>query len=129
MQTNLFAAEQNRIEFNRAPPNSEPAYELALHSEKPETEYQASNEILLTGYARVSVPRDADHWRVKEKTVSNAALIRFPTITAGRSVAAWLSIGIGGRIRRMLPLKEPVTLAQNRRIEFEVGEISIETTP
>ena len=34
--------------------------------------------------------------------------------------------GIGGRIRRLIELKEPVSLALNRRVEFEPGAIRIE---
>lgn len=126
MKTESLAAELARAEFQRAGTNQSPAYQLALHTRRPEGEDQAEAEIDLRGYTRVAAPRDASTWTVEGRAAMNAVLIRFPTITAGRGKATWLSLGIGGRIRRLIELKEPVSLALNRRVEFEPGAIRIE---
>lgn len=126
MKTDSLVAELARAEFQRAGVNPAPAYQLALHTRRPESEDQAEAEITLRGYTRVAAPRDAATWTVEGRATRNAVLIRFPTVTAGRAKATWLSLGIGGRIRRLVELTEPVSLALNRRVEFEPGAIRIE---
>ena len=126
MKTDALAAELARAEFQRAAVNQAPAYQLALHTRRPESDDQSEAEISLRGYTRVAAPRDAATWTVEGRGASNAVLIRFPTITAGRGQVTWLSLGIGGRIRRLVALREPVALAMNRRVEFEPGAIQIE---
>lgn len=125
MKTDTFAAECHRAEFHLAGLDDAGHHDLALHTSKPAGEAQTDKEVALAGYARVRVPRRAGEWDVDGRKVSNANLVRFPTITAGKATAQWLSLGIGGRIRRLVELAEPIRLAANRRVEFQPGEIVI----
>jgi hypothetical protein len=129
MKTDAFAAESHRVEFHAAPAAAEPAHQLALHSRRPTGDDQAEGEITLPGYQRVSLTRGPQSWEVDGRVARNATLVRFPTILSGKAAAAWLSIGMGGRIRRLVALKSPVSLAMNRRVEFEPGDIEIEEMP
>lgn len=125
MKTDAFCLEQNRVEFNRGETNVTPLFELALHTDKPEGSDQSSKEVDLDGYERLPVMRSEAMWSVRGRTVTNASLFRFSTIKRGEKKATWLSIGIGGRIRRLVKLKEPVELKANRRVEFDPGEIEV----
>jgi hypothetical protein len=126
MKSDALVGELNRAEFTRQPLNSATAFSLALHTQQPDGEAQTRHEIALPGYARATVNRDADHWQIGPRHVSNARRIEFPTITGGKATATWLSIGIDGQIRRTMKLDEPIKLAANRRIEFAAGQIHIE---
>lgn len=125
MKTDDFAAELHRAEFHRQALSAATAFDLALHSAKPAGKDQTEHEIRLAGYGRISIPRDSDHWAIDGHAARNSGLIRFPTIRAGTATATWLSIGIGGQIRRLVSIKEPIELAANRRAEFEPGKIEI----
>lgn len=68
---------------------------VALHSADPgEAGTQATNEIVYTGYARVSVARTAGGWTVTANSVSPAANIDFPICTALTATATHFSIGV-----------------------------------
>lgn len=125
MKTDSFCEEQNKVEFHRAPQNKRAAFDLALHTDMPVGDDQASNEVSLAGYSRVSVMRDEDTWSIRGEKIANAIKITFPTITKGEVDATYLSIGISGKIRRLLKLDAPVNLKANRRVEFEPGDIEI----
>ena len=129
MKTDAYAAETHRVEFWREAPAASPAHQLALHTRQPAGDDQSEAEISLPGYQRVAVQRDPQAWAIAGRAVRNAALVRFPTVLSGQETAAWLSLGIGGRIRRIARLKSPVRLGMNRRVEFEPGEIVFEELP
>lgn len=125
MKTDSFCTEQNRVEFHRSAVTVTPTFDIALHTAKPEGDDQRSKEVDLAGYARVTVMRDTNNWIVRGRKVTNALLIKFPTVTKGKAKAKWLSIGISGKIRRLVELTEDVELKPNTRVEFEPGEIEI----
>ena len=125
MKTEEFAAKTHRIEFWREAPAMAPMHQIALHSSKPVTDNQADAEITMPGYQRISVPREIKSWRVNGHRVSNAETLIFPVILSGKATATWLSIGIGGQIRRLLKLETPAQLTMNRRVGFLPGEIEI----
>jgi hypothetical protein len=129
MKTETYAAEMHRVEFWREAPAASPVHQLALHISQPASDNQSEAEISLPGYQRVAVTRDAKSWQIAGRSVRNAVLVRFPTILSGNQTAAWISWGIGGRIRRLAKLKTPVQLKMNHRIEFEPGELEIEEMP
>lgn len=124
MKTEPFAAELHRAEF-QLEPVSAGEYQLALHTGKPTGSDQTEQEVTLPGYARIAAARDAATWEVAGHSVSNAAALRFPTVTGGKASAKWLTLGIAGQIRRLIELEKPVALAENRTVEFAVGEIEI----
>lgn len=125
MKTDSFCAEQHRVEFHRASVNVSAVFDLALHISKPDNDNQRSNEVDLDGYERVSVMRSESKWIVRDRKVTNAELIRFPTIRKGKATARWLSFGIDGKIRRLVKLEDAVDMTANRRVEFEPGAIEI----
>lgn len=125
MKSNSFAAELARAEFHRAELNRSPSFELALHTSKPTGDDQSSNELALSGYARVTVLRNELTWRVAGRTVMNNLKVAFPTITSGRTPITHLSIGIGGTIRRLIELPDGTEVKANFRPEFEPGDIAI----
>lgn len=126
MKTDSFCVEQNRVEFHRGVVTVAPSFDLALHTAKPENDDQRSKEVDLSGYARIAVMRDTNNWIVRGRKVTNALLVKFPTVTKGKAKVKWLSIGIGGKIRRLVELDTDIELKPNTRIEFEPGEIEIE---
>lgn len=125
MKTDSFCALQNAIEFCRQSADPSPTFDLALHTAKPVGDKQSSKEVSAEGYSRVTVGRTVASWKVTGRVVTNASLIRFPTITKGSASATYLSIGIAGKIRRLVKLSEPIELRANRRAEFEPGTIEI----
>lgn len=129
MKTDAYAAELHRQEFWRETPPASPAHQLALHTRQPSGDSQSEAEISLAGYQRVSVPRDAASWAIAGRAARNAVLVRFHTILSGQETAVWLSLGIGGKIRRLAKLKSPMRLGMNRRVEFEPGDIVFEELP
>lgn len=129
MKSETLIAEHNRAEFWREPISAAPTFQLALHSQKPEGLDQSEHELVLPGYGRVSVDRSRDAWTLEGASARNAKLVRFGTILSGRATVTWLSLGIGGQIRRLVKLESDVQLGANRRIEFDAGEIEIEDLP
>ena len=125
MKTDAFCVELHRVEFLRAPVSVHAAFDLALHTGEPVGDDQSSNEVDLAGYGRVVVMRSEQQWVVLGRKVLNAELVRFPTVKTGKVDATHLSIGIDGKIRRIVRLSEPVTLSANRRVEFEPGTIEV----
>lgn len=125
MKTEQFAAELHRAEFHLSPVSSG-NYQIALHTSKPESAEQSENEVTLPGYARLEVARDTATWAVSGHLVSNATRLRFATITGGKATAKWLTLGLSGQIRRLIELEKPAALAENRALEFGIGEIKIE---
>jgi hypothetical protein len=126
MKTDSFCTESLRVEFQRAGVNVAPSYDLALHTGEPEGDDQRSKEVSLAGYARLAVMRDSVTWSVRGRKVINAVVFVFPTITSGKVKATHLSIGISGKIRRLVKLSEPIDLKANYRVEFDPGHIEIE---
>lgn len=126
MKTDDFCAALHAVEFHNAPGVTAQAFDIALHRARPATDDQTSHEITLPGYARVVVPRTARDWTIDKRIVCNAGDIRFPTVTGGRDTATWLSIGIQGVIRRVIPLKAPVLMTENRRVIIKAGQIEVE---
>lgn len=125
MKTAPYIQQINAAEFNGQPLTATPALELALHSAMPEGVDQKSNEIMLGGYSRVRVESTPENWSVEGVIVKNRAEVSFATITRGKAQAVCLSFGVGGIIRRVLVLETPITLAENRRVEFPAGSIQI----
>lgn len=125
MKTDSFCAEEHKVEFQRGSANVAAVFDLALHVREPEGDVQGSNEVKNAGYARVQVRRDDKAWEVDGRVVRNLEVIVFPTIKSGQAMATHLSIGIEGKIRRTVKLKEAVRLVANRRIEFDPGSIEI----
>lgn len=78
--------------------SSSPATSLtvALHTASPAAGNQSTSEITYTGYARVSVLRDATGWTVTGDSVSPTDPIEFGEMTAGAGgVVTHVSIGTG----------------------------------
>ena len=68
---------------------------IALHTDDPEDDGdQSTNEVVYTGYARVPLERSEDGWIVTGSSVSPAADVVFPEMTAGTAgEAKYASIG------------------------------------
>lgn len=68
---------------------------LALHTADPgEAGNQSTNEVAYTNYARVAVPRSGSGFSRTGNTVSNAALVQFPTCGVTGATATHWSIGV-----------------------------------
>lgn len=125
MKTDSFCVEQNSVEFHRGAVSVSATFDLALHTAAPKDDVQGSNEVQNAGYDRLVVMRDPDQWEVDHRIVRNKKTLQFPTITNGEARVTHLSIGISGKIRRVIELKEALVLTPNRRIEFYPGDIEI----
>lgn len=67
---------------------------LALHTADPgEAGTQLTSEASYTSYARVAVLRSAGGFVISGPTVSNTALVQFPTATGGANTITHVSIG------------------------------------
>jgi hypothetical protein len=109
MLSTEFANKMHKSEFfNRPAPDCDvPDFEIALHTSRPESADQTSNELVAEGYARCLVPRSVGWWYVRGPVVVNAQAIGFnPMSCPGGAVVTWVSIGIGGRIRRAMELDD-----------------------
>lgn len=67
---------------------------VSLHTADPgEAGDQSSSETVYGSYARVAVARSGSGWTVTANSVSPAALISFPTCTAGTATITHFGIG------------------------------------
>jgi hypothetical protein len=68
---------------------------VALHTADPgEAGDQTTSEATYTGYARVSVARDAGGWTVAGNQASNTAEITFAECTGGSNTITHVSVGL-----------------------------------
>jgi hypothetical protein len=67
---------------------------VSLHTGDPgEGGDQQTNECAYTGYARVTVARDAGGWNTAANPISNVAEITFPQCTGGTETATHVAVG------------------------------------
>jgi hypothetical protein len=104
---------------------------VALHIADPgEAGGQDTNECAYTGYARVSVARDNTGWVVTANQAANAAVIQFPTCTAGSETATHFSVGTSlngsGRLLYKGALSSSLAISSNVRPEFGSGTLVVQ---
>jgi hypothetical protein len=103
---------------------------ISLHTADPgETGTQSTSEATATGYARQSVVRTSSGFTVSGNTVSNAAAINFPNVTAAPGSAA-THFGIGtdvtgaGNLLMSGALTSSYTFAIGNAPQFAIGALT-----
>lgn len=103
---------------------------ISLHTADPgETGTQSTSEATATGYARQSVVRSGSGFTVSGNTVSNAAAINFPNVTASPGSAA-THFGIGtdvsgaGNLIMSGALTASYTFAIGNAPSFAIGALT-----
>lgn len=104
---------------------------ISLHTSDPgEAGSQNTNETAYTNYARQAVARSGSGWTVSGNTVSNAALIQFPT--CGASGATITHFGVGcesgtgaGKLLYSGELSSPLAVSSGIQPQFAIGELDV----
>jgi hypothetical protein len=103
---------------------------ISLHTADPgETGTQSTSEATATGYARQSVVRTSSGFTISGNTVSNAAAINFPNVTASPGSAA-THFGIGtsvsgvGYLLKSGALTSSYTFAIGNAPSFAIGALT-----
>jgi hypothetical protein len=105
---------------------------VALHTASPgEAGDQTTSEAAYTGYARVSVSRNAS-WTVAANQVTNAAAVQFPTSTGGTATVTHFSVGVDDGVtlgvNTMIAfgaLASPLTIVSGVQPQFAAGALVI----
>jgi len=105
---------------------------VALHTASPgEAGDQTTSEAAYTGYARVSVARNAS-WPVAGNQVTNAAAVQFPTSTGGTATVTHFSVGVDDGatlgVNTMIAfgaLASPLTIVSGVQPQFAAGALVI----
>lgn len=103
---------------------------MALHTADPgEDGDQSSAEAAYTGYARMSVSRDATGWTVAAGTATNAAQVQFGMCTAGSATITHVSVGSAGtgpgQIFYSGALASPINVSANVQPQFAASALLI----
>jgi hypothetical protein len=103
---------------------------ISLHTADPgEAGNQSTSEATATGYARQPVARSSAGFTVSGNTVSNAAAINFPNVTASPgSAATYFGIGVAVSGATELLLSGPLTSSYSFAIgnapSFAIGALT-----
>ena len=103
---------------------------ISLHTADPgEAGTQTTSEATYTSYARVAVARSGAGFTIASANVSNAAVVTFPTCTAGSNTITHFGIGTASSGAGDLLFKGALTasLAVSAGIapQFAVGELDV----
>lgn len=104
---------------------------ISLHTADPgEAGDQSTSETAYTNYARQAVARSVAGWTVSTNTVSNAALIQFPT--CGVTGATITHFGVGcssgtgaGKLLYSGQLSSPLAVSSGIQPQFAIGELDV----
>lgn len=105
---------------------------VALHTSSPgEAGDQTTSEAAYTGYARISVARNAS-WTVSANQVTNAAAVQFPTSTGGTATVTHFSVGVDDGVTLGVntmvafgALASPLTIVSGVQPQFAAGALAI----
>lgn len=104
---------------------------ISLHTADPgEAGSQNTSETSYTNYARQAVARSGSGWTVSGNTVSNAALVQFPTCGASGATLTYFGVGCSsgtgaGKLLYSGQLSSPLTVSSGIQPQFAVGELDI----
>ena len=100
---------------------------IALYQSDP-TDADAGVEASYTGYARIGVIRSAVGWTLTDSTITNAALITFPTNTGTSQTCTHLAIRTaltGGDLVYHGALNSALVIENGNIPKFEIGDLAI----
>lgn len=103
---------------------------VALHTADPgEAGDQTTSEATYTGYARVSVSRDAGGWTVTGSNAVNTGQIQFGLCTAGTNTITHFSIGTAstgtGQVLYKGALNSSIAVSNNIQPQFAASALTI----
>jgi hypothetical protein len=104
---------------------------VSLHTADPgETGDQSTSETAYTNYARQAVVRSSSGWTVSANTVSNAALIQFPTCGVTGATITYFGVGCSsgtgaGKLLYSGQLSSSLAVASGIQPQFAIGELDI----
>lgn len=131
--TNIFETELLSLIFNNVPIpgiSSSPSANLyiSLHTADPgEAGNQSTNEAQYLSYARVSITRDTNGFKVVEDLATNVEEVVFPSATGGSDVVTHFGIGLNdsgaGKLLLRAPLTAELAISNGITPVFQVGEL------
>lgn len=104
---------------------------VSLHTADPtDTGDQSTYETVYTDYSRQPVARSGAGWTVSGNTVSNAALIQFPTCGVTGATVTHFGVGCSsgtgaGKLLYSGQLTAPLAVASGIQPQFSTGELDI----
>lgn len=104
---------------------------ISLHTADPdEGGSQNTNEAAYTNYARQAVARSGAGWTVSGNTVSNAALVQFPTCGASGATITHFGVGCSsgtgaGKLLYSGALSSSLAVSSGIQPQFAIGELDI----
>lgn len=103
---------------------------LALHTADPGAGgSQTTSEATYGSYARVTVARTAGGWTIAGQSVSNTALLQFPTCTSGSNTITHVSAGLAssgaGQIVYSGALTTPLPVATTIQPQFAATALTV----
>jgi len=108
------------------PSASAGSFYIGLFKTSP-TDADTGIEADYTSYSRIAIIRSASGWTVSGNSVSNAALVSFPTSTGGSNVITSFGIytaATGGDLIRWGDLNFSVTVNNTDTPTFNIGDLS-----
>ena len=103
------------------------SFYIALYTTAP-TDTDVGTEATYTGYARIGVVRSASGWTVTNNTVSNAALITYPSNTGTTQTVTHVGIRTAitsGDLLHHGQLSAPLVITNGFVPKFEVGDLAV----
>ena len=106
------------------------AFYVSLHTADPgEAGDQSTSEVAYTSYARVAVARSAGGWTLTAQTISNTALVQFPTATGGTATATYFGIGTdsagAGNLLMSGALTSSLSISNGIQPQFAAGALTV----
>lgn len=106
------------------------SFYVSLHTADPgETGTQSTSEVAYTSYARVAVARSAGGWTLTAQTISNTALVQFPTATGGTATATYFGIGTdsagAGNLLMSGALTSSLSISNGIQPQFAAGALTV----
>lgn len=89
--------------------------------------FTAEGEADYPGYARISVPRDSEHWRIDEYGATNLTTIRWPVSTGGMDLPIVFLKGFIGETEWFgVPLEIPLKVKEaGITVTFPDGQLIV----
>lgn len=106
------------------------SFYVSLHTADPgEAGDQSTSEVAYTSYARVAVARSAGGWTLTAQTISNTALVQFPTATGGTATATYFGIGTdsagAGNLLMSGALTSSLSISNGIQPQFAAGALTV----
>ena len=106
------------------------SFYVSLHTADPgEAGTQSTSEVAYTSYARVAVARSAGGWTLTAQTISNTALVQFPTATGGTATATYFGIGTdsagAGNLLMSGALTSSLSISNGIQPQFAAGALTV----